>query len=103
MSNETLNRVSGRVVLGLSVFAMLLVLGATALAMLGKFNPTPDGDEGAAARLFQLTIVLLVPAGLAYLVTADWRRPRKAAKGLIVPALALVIAFATLYYMEHVR
>ena len=103
MSNETINRVSGHVVLGLSIFTMLLVVGATVLAMLGKFNPSPDGDEGTAAHLFQLAIVLLVPAGLAYLVTADWRQPLKVAKRLVVPALALVVAFSTLYYMEHVR
>jgi hypothetical protein len=103
MSNETINRVSGHVVLGLSIFTMLLVVGATVLAMLGKFNPSPDGDEGTAAHLFQLAIVLLVPAGLAYLVTADWRQPLKVAKRLVVPALALVVAFSTLYYMEHMR
>jgi hypothetical protein len=103
MRNETINRVSGHVVLGLSIFAMLLVVGATVLAMLGKFNPSPTGDEGTAAHLFQLAIVLLVPVGLAYLVTADWREPLKVAKRLIVPALALVVAFSALYYMEHVR
>ena len=103
MNNETINRVSGHVVLGLSVFAMLLVVGATVLATLGRFNPSPDGDEGTAARLFQLAILLLMPAGLAYLVTADWRQPVKVAKRLIVPALALVAAFSTLYYMENVR
>jgi len=103
MNNEAINRISGHVVLGLSVFAMLLVVGATVLATLGRFNPSPDGDEGTAARLFQLAILLLMPAGLAYLVTADWRQPVKVAKRLIVPALALVAAFSTLYYMENVR
>ena len=103
MSNQTINRVSGHVMLGLSLFAMFLVGGATVLAMLGRFDPSPDGDEGTAAHLFQLAIVLLVPAGLAFLVTADWRRPLKVAKRLVVPAVALVVAFSTLYYMEHLR
>ena len=103
MSNHTINRVSGHVMLGLSLFAMFLVGGATVLAMLGRFNPSPDGDEGTAAHLFQLAIVLLVPAGLAFLVTADWRRPLQVAKRLVVPAVALVVAFSTLYYMEHLR
>ena len=101
MSNETINRVSGRVVLGLSLFALILVGGATVLAMLGRFNPSSEGDEGAAAHLFQLAIVLLVPAGMAFLITADWRDPLKVAKRLMVPAIALVVAFAMLYYMEH--
>lgn len=101
MSEPRVNRISGHAVLGLSVFAMGLVVGATILAMLGRFDPSPDGDEGAAARLFQLAIVLLVPTGLTFLATADWRQPWDVAKRLAVPALALVVAFSTLYYMEH--
>jgi hypothetical protein len=103
MSEEMVNRISGRVVLGLSLFAMFLVVGATALAMLGRFNPSPDGDEGTAAHLFQLAIVLLLPAGLTFLATANWQQPGRIAKRLVMPAVALVVAFSTLYYMEHLR
>jgi hypothetical protein len=103
MSKQTVNRISDYVMLGLSLFAMFLVIGATVLTMLGRFNPSPDGDEGTAAHLFQLAIVLLVPAGSAFLVTADWRRPLNVARRLVVPAVALVVAFSTLYYMEHLR
>jgi hypothetical protein len=103
MSNQTINRVSGRIVLGLSLFAMFLVGGATILTLLGRFNPSPDGDEGTAAHLFQLTITLLLPTGLTFLVTADWRQPLQVAKRLALPAVALVVAFMTLYYMEHLR
>jgi hypothetical protein len=97
------NRISGRVVLGLSLFAMLLVIGATLLATFGRFNPAPDGDEGTAAHLFQLAIVLIVPAGVTFLATANWRQPWAVARRLAVPAVALIVAFSTLYYMEHVR
>ena len=103
MSNQTINRVSGRIVFGLSLFAMALVSGATILTLLGRFNPSPDGDEGTAAHLFQLTIALLLPTGLAFLVTADWRQPLQVAKRLVLPAVVLVVAFTTLYYMEHFR
>ena len=103
MSEPRVNRISGYLVLGLSLFAMFLVIGATALAMLGRFNPSPDGDEGTAAHLFQFAIVLLVPTGLTFLATADWRQPRNVVKRLMVPAVALGLAFSTLYYMEHVR
>jgi hypothetical protein len=103
MSNPTINRISGHIVLGLSLFAMFLVGGATILTLLRRFNPSPDGDEGTAAHLFQLAIGLLLPAGLAFLVTADWRQPLKVAKRLVLPAVALVVAFSTLYYMEHLR
>ena len=103
MSDLRVNRISGRVVLALSLFAMLLVVGATGLTMLGRFNPTPDGDGGTAAHLFQLAIVLLVPTGLTFLATADWRQPADVAKRLAVPAVALVVAFSTLYLLEFVR
>ena len=103
MSAQDVNRISGHVVLGLSLFAMALVVGATVLAMLGWFSPSPDGDEGTAAHLFQLAIVLLLPTGLTFLATADWRQPRTVAERLFVPAAALVVAFSTLYYMEHLR
>lgn len=103
MDEQKLNRVSGRVVLGLALFAMSLVLGATVLVMLGRLDPAPGGDEGAPARLFQLAIVLLLPSGLTYLATADWHRPRAVAKRLVVPAAALVVAFSTLFFMENIR
>jgi hypothetical protein len=103
MSNQKINRVSSYAVLGLSLFAMFLVSGATILTMLGRFNPSPDGDEGTAAHLFQLAIVLLLPTGLAFLVTADWRQPLRVAKRLFLPAIALIVAFSTLYFMEHLR
>lgn len=103
MSNHTINRASGYIMFGLSLFAMFLVGGATILTMAGRFSPSPDGDEGTAAHLFQLAIVLLLPAGLVFLVTADWRQPLKVMKRLVVPAVALVVAFSMLNYMEHLR
>jgi hypothetical protein len=103
VSNETLHRISRRMMLGLSLIAMSLVVGATALAMLGRFHPTPDGDEGTAAHLFQLAVALLLPTGLVFLGTADWREPRRVARGLLVPAVALVVAFALVYHMEHLQ
>ena len=103
MSEQRVHRISGHIVLGLSLFAMFLVVGATVLTMLGRFSPSPDGDEGTAAHLFQLAIVLLLPTGLTFLATANWRQPWNVAKRLAVPAVALMVAFSTLYYMEHVR
>jgi hypothetical protein len=103
MNEQQINRISGRVVLGLSLFAMGLVVGASLLAMIGRFSPSADGDEGTAARLFQLAILLLLPAGLTFLATAKWQRGWDVAKRLAVPAIALIVAFSTLYYMEHLR
>lgn len=103
VERQTMHRISRRVVLGLSLFAMALVVGATALTLLGVLHPSADGDEGTAAHLFQIAVVLLVPSGLAFLATADWRQPLNVARRLAVPAIALVVAFAMLYYMEHLR
>jgi len=101
MSNNRINRVCKYIVLTLSLFAMLLVIGATIFTIAGKLNPSPDGDEGTLAHLFQLTILLILPSGIAFLFTADWRRPKRVAKSLILPAVAVVLAFSVLYYMEH--
>lgn len=103
MAEQGVHRISGYVVLGLALFVMMLVVGATALTILGRFNPSPDGDEGTAAHLFQIAIVLLLPAGLMFLATANWGHPVRIAKRLILPAVALVVAFSSLYYMEHLR
>ncbi len=103
MSDETIHRISGYAILGLSLFELLLVAGATVLTAFGRFHPAPGGDEGTAAHLFQLAFVLLLPAGAIFLVTADWHHPSKVAKRLIVPGIALIAAFSTLYYLEHLR
>jgi len=103
MSSPTINRISSCIVLGLSLFAMGLVSSATILTMLGRFNPSTDGDEGTAAYLFQLAIGLLLPTGLVFLVTSDGRQPLKVAGRLMVPAVVLGLALTILYYMEHLR
>jgi hypothetical protein len=103
MREHGVHRITGHIMLGLSVFAMMLVVGATILTILGRFSPSPDGDEGSAAHLFQLTIVLLVPTGLTFLATANWHRPFEVARRLVLPVAALVVAFSMLYYMEHFR
>ena len=96
MTEPGINRTSGHVVLGLSLFAMSLVVGATILTSLGRFNPSPDGDEGTAAHLFQLAVALLLPAGLTFLATANWQQPVNVVRRLILPTAALVVAFSTL-------
>ena len=103
MSQQTIHRVSRHIINGLSVFVLCLVGGATILTRLGRFNPAPGGDEGTAAHLFQWAIVLLMPTGVAFLVTADWRQPLAVARRLVLPTIALIVAFLMLYYLEHLR
>jgi uncharacterized membrane protein len=95
MSGQQINRISGKVVIILSVTALLAVLS-------GYMYP-PQPDEGAAAHIFQLSIVALVPTILLFLATADWTQPWRSARPLAFPAVALVLAFGALYYLEHYR
>jgi uncharacterized membrane protein YozB (DUF420 family) len=88
-----LNRLSARLLLILSLIALFTVCT-------GYFQP-PQQDEGTAAHIFQLTIVLTALAGILFLTTADWRQPRQPSRAIALPASALLLAFAALYYLEH--
>lgn len=98
MRAQQVNRVSGKVIIVLSLVALLTVLS-------GYLQPPhpPDPDEGAAAHIFQLSIVAVVPMILLFLATADWSQPLRSARPLAIPAAALVVAFGALYYLEHYR
>ena len=95
MRRQQVNRVTGRAVFVLSLTALIAVLS-------GYAQP-PQPDEGAAAHIFQLSIVLLVPTILLFLATADWTQRGRSARPLAIPAAGLVIAFGALYYLEHLR
>src|SRR5690242_7649417 len=76
-----INRISSWVVHILSLFAMCLVVGGATLMKIGKLKPAHD--EGTAAHLFQIAIALLLPAGLVFLLSADWRKPLRVALRLV--------------------
>lgn len=90
---QALNRISGRIILGLSLLALLMVLS-------GYFQ-APQSDEGSAAHIFQIAILLLVPVGIVFAITVDRKRPWQSLRSLALPAIALAIAFGGLYYLEH--
>jgi len=93
MHGPQINRVSGKVVLVLSLTALLAVLSG--------YTQPPQADEGTAAHIFQLSILALVPLILLFLATADWKQPMRSVRPLAFPATALVLAFGALYYLEH--
>jgi membrane protease YdiL (CAAX protease family) len=95
MHAQQINRISARVLIVLSVTALLAVLS-------GYTHPLQP-DEGAAAHIFQLSIVALVPMILLFLVTADWKQPWRSARALLFPVAALVVAFGALFHLEHYR
>jgi hypothetical protein len=94
MRGEQINRVSGRVLTGLSLIAWLAVLS-------GYFQ-APQPDEGSAAHIFQLSIAALLPAIVLFLATADWKQPGRSVGRLALPGMVVVLAFAALYHLEHV-
>jgi membrane protease YdiL (CAAX protease family) len=95
MDAQSLNRVSSRVVLVLSVTALLAVLAGYAQPL--------QADEGALAHVFQLAIVALMAGVALFLATLDWKQPLRSARPLAVPAAVLVLAFGALYSLEHFR
>lgn len=90
-----INRVSSRIIIVLSLTALLAVLSG--------YTQPPQADEGTAAHIFQLSIVALVPMFVLFLSTADWRQPSRSARFLALPGTALALAFGALYYLEHYR
>jgi hypothetical protein len=95
---ERINHAAAIVVMVLSLTALLTVLS-------GYIHPPqrPETDEGAAAHIFQLSVVALVPAILIFLATADWKQPWRKARPLTFTAAVLMLAFGALYYLEHYR
>src|SRR5438132_14066897 len=94
MAAQHLNRVSSITIILLSLIALLVVLWG--------YTQPPLPDEGTGAHIFQLSIVALVPATLVFVSTADWSKPWQTARPLSVAAAATALAFAALYFLEHI-
>src|ERR1700675_3180501 len=98
MTTQQINRLSAKVIFVLSLLALLTIFS-------GFTHPPqpPDPDEGAAAHIFQLSIAAVALSTLLFLFTADWKQGLRAVRPLAFPAVALVLAFGVLYYVEHLR
>jgi hypothetical protein len=95
METPAVNRASAIALLVLSLVAF-----GTVLTGYLPGHP-PQADEGTQAHIFQLSILLIAPAGLVFAATADWTRPASIILRLSVPGIAVGLAFAALYYLEH--
>lgn len=85
-------------------YTLVNILSFTALVtVLSGFGQPPQQDEGAGAHIFQIAMMLLVPILLVFLLTTDRSDTSRLAKRLALPAMALVVAFAALYVLEHYR
>jgi hypothetical protein len=98
MTAQQTNRLTSKVIMILSVLALLTVLSGFTHA-----PQPPEPDEGAAAHIFQLSIVAVAFSILVFLTTADWKQGLRAVRPLAFPAVALVLAFGVLYCVEHLR
>jgi len=90
--------------IGLMVFALTALLPLLVVVvpvLFGAPLPPPERDEGTGARIFQLSIVALMPTGLLFMATADWSQPAQIARRLAAPVITVIAAFAILYYFEH--
>lgn len=83
---------------------LVSILSFTALVtVVTGFTQPPQPDEGTAAHIFQISIVLLVASLVVFLWTTDRSQPSRVAKRLALPGMALVVAFVALFYLEHLR
>jgi hypothetical protein len=85
-------------------FNTLFVLAVLELALVtyGSTQP-PQPDEGTAAHLFQLALVLFVGTLGLFMVTADWHEPMRQLRRLAVPMAIIAGALALLFYLERLQ
>lgn len=96
--NQKINRAAAIATIVFSLIGLFTVLSGY------LYPPQPrETDEGAAAHIFQLSIAALFPTIVLFLATADWKQPARSARPLLFPAVALLIAFGALFYLEHYR
>ncbi len=93
MDTRRVNRISS--------FALIVLSAAALLTVLVGYTQAPQEDESALARLFQLSILALIPTLGVFLATADRTRLLPIARRLALPAFVVILAFAALYYGEN--
>ena len=90
MNARTLiNTWCGRVPIAMSLAAIALLIVALTTGWERGYK-----DEGAVAHSWQLLMGLQIPLIVAYLATADWRRPLGVAAILGLQVLGLLLAMA---------
>ena len=95
--SRLLKRPAGFVPLALSAAALSLIGGY--LALYGTVA-TPDGDEGAAAHLFQLLMLLQLVATGVFAMRWLPRAPRQALVVLALQIAAWIVPIALIVYLE---
>ncbi len=95
MDRQKINRISGIIPVVMSLVALLVVLIVVFTGW--ERNLT---DEGTAAHIFQLLIVLQAPIILLFLATADWKHFMQVARPLAFQVLAIGLAFVPVAFFK---
>ena len=91
MTRAQVNRIGMLAPVLCSIGAFGLVVGNMAA------GTPPQQDEGAAAHIFQLLVLVQLPLGLIFLATVDWAKPLRVLLIVGAQAAALASAFAALW------
>jgi hypothetical protein len=95
VNREKVNHLSGVLPVVMSLLAFLIVMAVVATGW-----QRYDHDEGTAAHLFQLLILLEAPLIITFLATADWRRFAPIVSRLVMQAGALGLAFGSVAWFR---
>jgi len=95
MNARRINRISAIMPIVMSLLALGTVLAVVTTGWQRHLK-----NEGTAAHLFQLLIVLQVPFILTFLSTANWRRIGQALKPLGFQIIAAGFALGALAYFK---
>jgi hypothetical protein len=92
---------SAYVPLAMSLAMLLMLLGAVAwTSTIGPIGP-PDGDEGALAHIFQLTMVLQAPIAMFFAIRWIPQAPKQALQVLALQASAWLAAVVPVFILER--
>ena len=93
--NSLFKQPSAWIPLAMSLAAMLLILGYVA-----TFGITHQTDEGAAARIFQLLMLVQLPIAAYFAFRWLPVRPKQSLLILALQAVAWIIPIATILWLE---
>lgn len=94
MNTSTLKQPSAWVPLAMSLVAL-----STVLIHFARFGIVHEADEGAAAHIFQILMVVQVPIVAFFAIKWLPRTPREALVVLVLQGGAVVAAFAAVFFL----
>lgn len=94
-NNSLFKQPSAWLPLAMSLGAMLLIVGYVV-----TFGITHETDEGAAARIFQLLMIVQLPIVAYFAFRWLPKRPKQSLLVLALQAVAWIIPIATILWLE---